>query len=86
MSDDKKGTGIGDAISGTVDGAMKLVGLKDGGLDGFAERLGVVLAVGIPAIVLHSRFVVKPALRSADNGKLIANSIPLSSFTFGSMD
>lgn len=80
------GSGIGDAIGGIVDGSMKLLGLKEGGLSGFAERLGVALTVAVPAVVLHSRFVVKPAIQRSQDANLIMSSIPLSSFTFGSTE
>lgn len=80
---DNPGTGIGDAVGGVVDGALKFVGVKEGGLNGFSERLGVALAVAIPTVFAYARFAVKPAVVKSKDAELIVSSIPLGRMTMG---
>ena len=68
------------------DGAGKLWGFKDGEMLNFSERAGAVASVALPAVLLYSRFVVKPkmtAVLGEERANSVIASIPLGKLTFG---
>jgi len=54
-------------FSAALDGAQKMVGMKDGALTGGWERLGAVAVVAIPTVIVNDQFRIKRALKATLN-------------------